>query len=272
MRIGYIDYEGFFDKNEDGSFSGYGGEMLKKISSYTDWEYEFVFDSFSNHLENLKTGKIDLICHAKKNDERKESYLFSKYSVGAESSMLYVRQSDDRFYYDDFNSLNGIKIGFLQGTFQNDEFSNYAQEHGFTYLSDYYDTQADAFKALDEKKVDAVAMCSLGGEEGHKVISLFGSDPFYFMTGMGNEELMEELDCALGQIFAANPTYTSELFNKYYGTKAAANGMLLTREEAEYIAACKTLTVGLMDGRSPLSYMDKDGNQKRTESTADILP
>lgn len=259
IRIGYIDYEGFFDKTEDGSFTGYGVELLDEISTYTDWKYEYVFDTFSNHLENLKSGDIDFICHAQKTPAREDAYLFSDYATGAESSVLYAKKDDKRFYYNDYSNFDGIKVGFLEGSFQNDAFNSFAEKHDFAFSPQYFPTQAEAFEALDSEEVDAVAMGSLGGVDNYKVISLFGSDPFYFMTGKMNADMLSELNNALGQIFAKDPTYNAKLYEKYYSTKSASSEMLLTREEVNYIASAKPLTVGVMPNRSPLSYAGEDG-------------
>lgn len=259
VRIGYIDYEGFFDRQEDGGFTGYGAQMLDDIAKYTGWKYEYVFDSFANHMKNLKTGGIDFLCHVQKTPEREREYLFSDYSAGAESNVLYSRKDDKRFYYNDYTHFEGIKVGFLDGSFQNAEFARFAENHSFTYQSRVYATQKDVFVALDAGEVDAAAMGSLGGADGYKVISLFGSDPFYFATGKHNQDLMDDLEGALGQIFAENPTYIAGLYNKYYSSRAASEGMLFTREESDYIAQTGPLVVGVMNRRSPLSYENGDG-------------
>ncbi|MDD5934579.1 MAG: transporter substrate-binding domain-containing protein [Clostridiales bacterium] len=259
IRIGYIDYEFFFHKQDDGTLTGFGAEILDKIAEYTGWKYEFVFDSFSNHMENLKTGKIDFFCHAQKTEYRQKYYLYSNYATGVESSVLYVRQNDDRFYYNDYKSLNGITIGFLKESFQTKDFIEYGKEHKLNYQSRYYETQEECFQALDEGTLDAIAMGSLGGKDGYKVINVFNTNPFYFITGKQNQQLLNELDKALGKIFVDEPTYMASVYNKYYSEINCNSGFLFTREEAEYIRNSKPVVVGLMSNRSPLSYQDKAG-------------
>lgn len=262
VRIGCIDYDGFFNQDDTGAYSGYGVELLDEIAAHTGWRYEYVFDTFANQLENLKSGEVDLFCHAQKTEAREQDYLFSKYSTGAESSVLYGRADDGRFYYEDIDAMQGITIGFMQGSFQNDEFEAYAAEYGLDYHPAYYESKAACFDALDAGAVDAVAMGSLGGVEGYKVLSLFGSDPFYFMTGKENTALLRELDAALGQILAADPGYIAALYEQYYSKKSAFSGLRLTRQEAEYIeqqAAGDPLVVGVVRESSPLSYAGPDG-------------
>lgn len=187
VRIGYIDYTGFITATDDGSYAGYGVEYLEKIAEYTGWEYEYVYDSWDNQMQSLLDGKIDFVCHAQKTPEREESYLFSKYSIGSEASVLYVRKDDDRYYYNDFAAFDGMRIAVLANSFQNAEFSEYAQKKGFEFSFATYATQEECFKALDAETVDAVAMGSLALQPNYKVICRFGSDPFYFMSGKENQ-------------------------------------------------------------------------------------
>lgn len=259
VRIGYIDYAGFIAETEDGSYTGYGVEYLNKIAKYTDWEYEYVHDTWENHLQSLKTGDIDFLCHAQKTPEREEEYLFSKYSIGTESNVLYVREDDERYYYNDFAAFDGMKIAILENSFQNAEFSEYAEKKGFDYTFASYETQEDCFAALDAGSVDAVAMGSLALKPEYKVVCRFGSDPFYFMTGKDNEDLLNELDDTLGQITVTGASFQAELHQRYYGDATAEQEVTLTREEAEYIENADVVKIAFIPSRKPFSYINEDG-------------
>lgn len=269
VRIGYIDYEGFISKEEDGFYVGYGVEYLEKIAQYTGWNYEYVYDSWDNQLQNLKEGKIDFICHAQKTSERERDYLFSKYAIGTESSVLYVKTEDDRYYYNDFSAFDGMKIAVLNHSFQNAEFLEYAHKKGFDFRFVPYGTQEECFAALDEGIVDAVAMGSLALKPEYKVICRFGSDPFYFMAGKQNQALLDELDDALGQITAAGSFFQADLYQKYYGDVTAGLEVIFTREEAEYIADTDKIQIACIPSRRPFSYIDDAG--EITGITVDIL-
>lgn len=269
VKIGYIDYDGFITKLEDGSYEGYGVEYLDEIAEYTDWEYEYVYGSWDSHLQSLKDGSLDFICHAQKTDERQEDFLFSKYSIGAESSVLYARKNDDRYYYNDFEAFDGMKIAVLENSFQNTEFSEYAMKKGFDFEYVGYKTQEDCFRALDKKIVDAVAMGSLALKADYKVICRFGSDPFYFMTGKENKELLEELDDALGQITATGSSLQTDLYQKYYGDLTAQQEVVFTKEEIRYINQRDSIQIAFIPFKEPFSYMDENG--KPTGITIDIM-
>ena len=138
IKVGYIDYDGFITEEKDGTYTGYGVEYLRKIAEYTGWEYEFEYDSWDQQLKKLETGEIDMICQAQRTKEREKQYLFSDYAIGAETSVLYVSKENDIYYYNDYAAYNGMRVGMLRDSFQNQEFRDYAAEKGFSYEESIY--------------------------------------------------------------------------------------------------------------------------------------
>ena len=57
IKVGYIDYPGFIQKMDDGSYEGYGVEYLNEIAKYNNWTYEFVENTWEQTLKDLKNGK-----------------------------------------------------------------------------------------------------------------------------------------------------------------------------------------------------------------------
>ena len=259
VRIGYIGYDGFIGMTKDGLYEGYGVEYLNEIASYTGWEYEYIFGTWDSHMQALKEGRIDFLCHAQRTPEREREYLFSKYSIGAESSVLYAREDDERYYYNDFEAFDGMRIAVLEDSYQNTEFLEFAQKKGFDFTFVEHRTSADCFWALDQGEVDAVAMGSLALKTGYKVICRFGSDPFYFMTGKENQELIDQLDDALGQITASGSSFEDELYQKYYKEGAGEQSVILTREQSAFIEQSDTMQIALLPSRKPFSYLDENG-------------
>jgi len=133
VRIGYLGYEGFITETIDGNYSGYGVEFLDEIASYTGWEYEFVYGTLESQLENLQTGRIDFLMQLQKTPEREEQFLFSKYIVGIESSIVYVRSDENRYYYNDYENYDGMRIARVEGSYQQTQLHTFAEEKDFAY-------------------------------------------------------------------------------------------------------------------------------------------
>ena len=258
VRIGYLGYAGFITQTIDGNYSGYGVEFLDEIAGYTNWEYEYVYGTLGSQLENLRTGRVDFIMQVQKTPEREAEFLFSKYIVGIESGVVYVREDEERYYYNDYENYNGMKIACVEGSYQQTQLDEFAAEKGFIYEAYVRRTPSECFSALDRGLVDAVAIGSNALNEGYKIISRFGSSSFYAVTNARNTELMKEMNDAMEQIYSVKPDYCERLTEKYYA-KNSGNEVVFTRQEAEYIAENRTLTVAFIPNRKPYSYVNEDG-------------
>ena len=208
--------------------------------------------------EKLESGEIDMICQAQKTPEREERFLLSKYWAGTEACVLYARMDDDRYYYNDYEAFNGIRVAGLKESFQNDDLKEYAQKNDFSFELKEYMTTEECFQALEEGAVDAVVQGSLVGMDDYKIICRFGAQPFYLMAGKQKQKVMEDADYALGEITADYPTFLSELYQKYYGDTSAM-GLAFTREEIEYIRAQKQVNIAFINNRPPFSMENDDG-------------
>ena len=72
IRVAYREDADFINKSGSGVYKGYGVEYLNKISQYTGWKYEYINEFWEDQLEDLKCGKIDLICNAQKTEDREK--------------------------------------------------------------------------------------------------------------------------------------------------------------------------------------------------------
>ncbi len=118
-------------------------------------------------------------------------------------------------YYEDFKAMDGKNIGFLIGSYQVDTFKGYAEENDFNYNPSYYATDREMLEALDNGEIDILATGSLSKHDELKTVGRFGYDPFYFMVKEGNNEVLNPLNEALGEIHATNPFFSAE----FYGSK-----------------------------------------------------
>ena len=117
LRVGDIGYEGFIDKQADGTYEGYGVSYLNRIARYTGWKYEYVSGTWEEILDMLERGEIDLICTAQKTPERMERFDFSDVSIGSEKTVLYTSAENEDVFYQDYGQMNGKTVAMLEGSF-----------------------------------------------------------------------------------------------------------------------------------------------------------
>lgn len=261
VRVGYFAFDGYH-MQEDGVRSGYGYEILQHMAGYTNWKYEYVGyeKSWNEMQEMLERGEIDLLTSAQMTEERMERFDFSKESIGTSSAILSVKAGNKDFMMADYQNWSGMRVGMIQGNSRNQDFDDFAKEHGFTYSPVYYDDTDEMVSMLKTgDEVDAILTSNLRRVKDEWILAQFSSSPFYIMVQKGNTELLNEINHVLSTMYENEPGLRTKLMNKYY-TPANGDEIAFTLEERAFIEANKnkTFTALLNPDRIPFSYM-KDG-------------
>jgi len=257
VRVGAIAENSFIEES-DGLYSGYGVEYLEEIAQYNNWTYEYVFDTWENCFERLENGELDILCNVQYTEERAAKYEYSQIPLGYDYSILYTRPDSD-IYFEDYESMIGRKVGLMTASIHSASFVEYAEGLGLHSELVYYDSEDDIIDSLKNGAIDIAVTGSLYSRNDMKAVGRFGTKPFYCVTRIGNNELMEELNQALQQIKVDNPGMEASLSDKYYGENKVSSSPLFTREEMEYIEKQKPIRIRLMIGSKPLSYADGYG-------------
>lgn len=256
IKVGYIE-QGDFIQKTNGEYTGYGVEYLDHIADITGWEYNFILDTWENCLNKLEKGEIDLVCIAQYTDERAEKFLYSDIPLGYEYTLLYANSESD-LYFDDYEAMRNLKVGMMSGSYHSDAFEKIIGEKNLQLETVYYATEPEIMVALENGQVDLAAVGSLYNNPNAKAVGIYGAVPFYCITGKQNEVLMDDLNAALEQIKIENSSLERDLSAKYYNEGKISSTPLFTREEQEFIDNSGVITVKLMLGSAPLSYMEDD--------------
>lgn len=237
----------------EGLREGYVYDYLEKISEFTGWQYEFVNASWTESLEMVERGEIDILPQVQYTPERAEKFLFPEYNMGINCAYLLVRRDNTDIYYNDYEAFDGKKIGALRGIHQVQLLEESAQEHDFDYELVEYDLNAELIDALVKGEIDMALNESMQSNMTCKVVSCFKPEPIYFVTAKNQSELMTELNAALEQIQTIEVNFNGELYQKYYNI-VEYGSLAYTREEAEYIASHPVLKVNYNRTWSPVCY------------------
>ncbi len=89
IRVGWHEPP-FFIRNQNGRQSGYSYEYQRKLAAYTGWEYEYVEGTWSDLLQMLKDGEIDMLSDVSFMEERTKYMLFPSIPMGTESYYVFV--------------------------------------------------------------------------------------------------------------------------------------------------------------------------------------
>ena len=260
LHIGYMNNPGFLEKTSEDKMTGYCADYLREISYHTGWNYIYVLDTPAHLEQRFIQGEIDILCSYTKTPERLLKYDFTQYPLGLEASLLYGRPDDSRTAYEDYSSMENLRIAVIPGSYQQRALQAYAQKHGFSYKELPAATNQELFSLLQEGRADAVCACTLYRVSGFKILGRVDIQPFYMMLRKNrSDQILEQLNTAIGEIKYTKPLFDTQLFEKYYGTSALSQTPLLTREEMDYIQQHPVIRVGHFSDRFPFSRADASG-------------
>ena len=255
VRVGW--YESPFNKTDElGRRSGYAYEYQQKIAAYAGWSYEYVVGSWSDLLQMLVDGKIDLMSDISYTEERTENMLFSSLPMGAEEYYIFVAPNNEEISGDNFASMNGKKVGINKGSVMVDDYKRWAEAYGVTAeVVELNDSLDEALFKLKHGELDMYV--SIDGyfdlSQGVPICKVGESD-FYFAVSKERPELLDELNVAMNKIRGENPHYNHELRTKYLTTSGV--NYFLSADEKTWLSDHGTIRVGYQDNY--LAFCAKD--------------
>lgn len=245
VRVGWFESEGVHTVDENGNPAGFDYEYLQALAQYTGWEYELVPGTWTESLEALKNGDIDLLNIVNKTAEREEYLDFCSSATGTEYCCLYVTSTNNKFSYNDFEKFDGMTVAIEAGAHQGELLADFAKTNNFTYKVKEFPTLAKCNEALNKGYVDALLSSNTDIIQGNKAIAQFNPVTFYYATTKGNTELLKELNNAMNSLRVYNPSFSNDIYTKYY-TANTSTDVVFTESELAFIQTNPEIKI-LMD-------------------------
>lgn len=257
VKVGYIPNDQIIKVDGEGNFYGYGVIYLNELAKRTGWTYKFVEVSESNRMDKLLNGEIDLLCNVHGDCEEKEQLLFCRETTVLEYGMLAALEDNKEIFFDDFEHINGKKIGINSNSDLESALVRYARENGISYEPVYFDSLESMQNALNNKSIDIMLISSLRNVDNIKYVGKTYSVPEYFAVSKNNPELMDELNKTDIELKRDHPFYVAALHVLFYGDPyEKLTG--ITREEYEYISLAEPIKVACDASSYPLGYKDEE--------------
>ena len=256
VRIGWHEPP-YFITDENGRQSGYSYEYQRKVAAYTGWEYEYVEGSWSELMQMLKAGEIDILSDVSYSEERTKDMLFTSIPMGSEAYYVFVAPDNKDITSDNLASLNGKRIGVALDSIQKVYFEDWAKKHRINaQIIELAESEEESMKKLGNELDAYVTMDVYGSPDSAIPICKIGSSDFYFAVSKSRPDLLTELDAALSRIQDENKYYDQELHDKYL--KTDDTNRYLSKEERAWIENHGAIRIGYQDNY--LAFCAKDPN------------
>ncbi len=264
VRVGYLIYPDYQEGEGDAPKSGYGYEYLQQVAYYAGWEYEYVNGSFSELLEMLKKGEIDIMGDLSYTEERAKDINFAKEEQGREYYYLFVREDRTDISATDLSTLQGARVGINKGSVQVDLFEEWCKENHVDCQVELYANSEERYDDMNSGKLDAIVSTTVAEKEILKYhwnsILKIGYSPYYIAVSKKSPELYEELNNAITRTLQSDWYYNEKVYLKYNGKTSAASASL-DAADMEWLKEKDTIKVGYTVDTLPYSDWDAQNDQ-----------
>lgn len=270
VRVGWlVNNEGFQDGNPGERLSGWGYEYLQTLSYYTPgWQYEYVSGTFTELMDMLETGEIDLMPNISYSEERAQKLLFSSNPEGTERYYIYAKPDRDDLSKGDPQALQGLTIGCNPGVMQTIVGQQWLASEGITCTYKEMPGGGDLFAALANDEVDATIMNDTISSPSASPMFYVGSSDYYFAVPKSHPDLMDDINSAMAAINRVNPRFNDEVKSNYSAQNSGSSS--LTGDERTWLKENNnTVTLGYLTGKLP--YCNEGENGEMEGSLASLV-
>lgn len=263
VRVGWLVNNAGFQEGTPGErLSGWGYEYLQTLSYYTKgWQYEYVSGTFTELINMLEAGEIDLMPNISYSEEREQTLLFSSNPEGTERYYIYAKPDRDDLAKGDPQALQGLTIGCNAGVMQTIVGQQWLADQGITCTYKEIDTGGALFEALSDGEVDAIIMNDTISSPDASPMFYVGSSDYYFAVPKSRPDLMNDINAAMTAIARVNPRYNDEVKSSYSAQNSGSSS--LTGPEVSWLKANgNTVTLGYLVNQLPYCTQNDDGEME----------
>jgi PAS domain S-box-containing protein len=198
VRVGAFNfYPGIF-RDTDGVIKGFYVDSLAEVAGRENIRFEYVWGSWSEGLERIKSGEVDILTSVAYTPERALFMDYAKTPLLTVWSELYVPLKSE---IDSITDIQGKKVALMKGDFNAGNFISMVERFHITVQTVEVTSFDEVFKAVADKTADAgVVNCTFGAakqrEYGIRSTGVvFNPFDIFFTAAKGrNSDLIEMLD------------------------------------------------------------------------------
>ena len=249
LKVGYVVNTGFMQEDRPGHTVGYGYEYMEFLENYVPCEFEYiVFDDWTNLLDKLQTGEIDIIPNLPGDH---------KWLVNAKSTDHVVGRFPMELVITSDKIKPQINLARVRTNYDTPGLDEVAREEGFQYNLVNYRTYQDILNAYERGEVDGYVDAMLFYNKQKNTYAVFDRQNYRLSVRADRQELLDRLNWAMDQLLLDQSDIRDTLKRKYFLKEGFP--LLLTRSEKEFLSDKKKLRTAVLFYQKPRVYHDDNG-------------
>ena len=256
VRVGWYE-DSYHITGENGQKSGYGYEYEQAVAAYTGWKYEYVKGNWSELLEKLQKGEIDMMAALSYTDERAKTMLFSDLPMGEEKYYLYADLTNTDISASDLSTLNGKKVVVMEKSVQATQFAEWEKKNNVKTQHINGDSFEKARDMAQKHEIDGVISTETPAwvEAGMSAVATTGGSGIYYGINKKRPDLKKELDTAMRKMESDKPFYADELYQRYLTAQSVA---VLSSDEREWLTKHGEIKIGFLKEDAGFSTLNTE--------------
>ncbi len=221
VRVGIFPFEPFNFIDEKEVAQGLNPDLLREIVRDERWNIRFVPGSWAEGLDRLQKQEIDLMMSVAYSLERAESMDYTYESVVELWGQVFVRPEGKSY---NINNLSGRRVAVMRKDISGINFIKTAESLGVFCEIQEFNSHAEVFAAVTNKKADAGVAPQHFGLRHAGEYNLVGStilfSPFsiYFASKKGTQhELLSHIDSHLSKWKRDKESFYYQNINRWMG-------------------------------------------------------
>lgn len=139
-------------QTKNGEWTGITIEILRSIADQKGWQLEFVPGTFSEHLDNLKNHKIDLLSAIAYSPKRAELYSYTRNTIISNWGLIYARTDS---HISSLLDLDNKQVAVMRNNIHDKAFRMLVTNFGITPKLVELDNFSDVMKSIQTGQVEA---------------------------------------------------------------------------------------------------------------------
>ena len=249
LKVGYVVDTSFLSEDRPGHTLGYGYEYMELLKNYMPCKFEYiVFDDWTNLLDKLNTGEIDIIPNVPGDH---------KWLVNATSTDHVVGRFPMELVITPDKIKPNIRLARVRTNYDTPGLDEVAKEEGFKYTLVDYTTYQDILHAYERGDVDGYVDAMLFYNKQKNTYAVFDRQNYRLSVRADRKDLLDRLNWAMDQLLLDQSDIRDVLKRKYFLKEGFP--LLLTRSEKNFLADKKKLRTAVLFYQKPRIYHDDDG-------------
>lgn len=274
VRIGYYDNPPKLYRDQQGVPKGIFPEILAVIAKEENWRLEWVPGTWLQGLNNLKSGRIDIMPDVAYSLKKAGVYDFSDEAVFVNWGTLYTRPG---IHVDNIPDLAGKRVAVMRGSIHTDGeegIRNQVKKFNTSCRFIEFDNYQNVFQALQNDLADVGVVNRLFGTTTQQLYDVLPTtvvfNPRHLKFAFPKNKpstasLKATIDRYLKEAHQNPDSAITHIVNSYVSDismrlKAEEQQVYLTDSEKAWIKAHPTIRVGIDPEFAPFEYIDDNGN------------